>query len=84
MIKCKICHSNVKLVYKLKDFYRNVEDKFELVKCEQCQLVMLNYIPTREDISKIYPKEYFKQPNIISRIVKFILMKKEVMRWKKY
>jgi len=83
MIKCKICHSNVKLVYKLKDFYRNVEDKFELVKCEQCQLVMLNYIPTREDISKIYPKEYFKQPNIISRFVKFILIKKEVMRWKK-
>jgi hypothetical protein len=44
MIKCKICHSNVKLVYKLKDFYRNVEDKFELVKCEQCQLVMLKII----------------------------------------
>jgi 2-polyprenyl-3-methyl-5-hydroxy-6-metoxy-1,4-benzoquinol methylase len=82
---CPSCKSTeADIIYLVKDWYTNVMDNlFSVVRCKKCKLVRLDYSTTQECIEKIYPKEYFKQPNIISRFVKFILIKKEVMRWKK-
>lgn len=82
---CPFCKSmQVDVLYLVKDWYLNIINNFFfVVQCKKCRLARLDYLPIQEDINKIYPKEYFSQPNVISHIVKFMFMKKEVMKWKK-
>src|SRR3989344_2024509 len=57
--KCNLCeYKDFTKLYETKDRMYNLEGKFNLVNCNNCNLKFLNPQPELKDLSKHYPKTY--------------------------
>lgn len=61
-VKCSLCNlDDYKVMLKVEDYrYHITDDEFNLVQCKNCGLVYVNPRPTKKEISKFYPKEYYR------------------------
>jgi SAM-dependent methyltransferase len=62
-VNCNLCGSpHYTKVYEMPDrlFFR--EEFFTVVQCDQCGLAFVNPRPTRSEIQKHYPREYYQSP----------------------
>ena len=62
-VNCNLCGSpRYTKVYEMPDrlFFR--EEFFTVVQCDQCGLAFVNPRPTRSEIQKHYPREYYQGP----------------------
>ncbi len=62
-VSCDLCGSkNYSAVYEMPDrlFYR--EEFFTVVECRECGLAFLNPRPSREEMQKYYPANYYQGP----------------------
>lgn len=63
-VKCDLCGSgDVALLFTAKDINQLKKGLFNIVKCRKCGLVYVNPRPTKQEISKFYPKSYFLGTN---------------------
>lgn len=59
-VSCNLCKTeNAKLLFPVKDINQRQEGIFSIVQCNSCGLVYLNPRPTKEEISKFYPNDYY-------------------------
>jgi 2-polyprenyl-3-methyl-5-hydroxy-6-metoxy-1,4-benzoquinol methylase len=71
-VKCALCNlDDYKVMLKVKDYrYHIADDEFNLVQCKNCGLIYVNPRPTKEEISKFYPEEYYRSK--VAPLVKII------------
>jgi 2-polyprenyl-3-methyl-5-hydroxy-6-metoxy-1,4-benzoquinol methylase len=63
-VLCNLCGSNrLAPVYEMPDRAFFPQEFFTVVECLQCGLGFVNPRPSREEIQRHYPAEYFAQPN---------------------
>lgn len=85
--KCALCGGKDYTVFsKSKDYrcHRSAVD-FTLVKCKKCDLIYLNPRPSRKEIGKFYPKDYYQSRSLLleETLDKFLL-KNDIKNLKKY
>lgn len=77
LVDCDLCGSNdFKKLFKTRNYRLEQGDEYWLVKCNKCELILLNPRPTTESISKLYQEIYY--PDGIPQI----LPKLETKMWK--
>ena len=75
-IKCDLCHSNNNiLLLQTRDYRYGHPEMFNIVKCNNCELIYMNPRPTTESISKLYEEDYTPDNKLK------ILPKVETVRW---
>ena len=59
-IKCDLCNSeDHKILFSQTDIlHSSTDEEFNMVKCENCDLIFLNPRPTKQEIGKYYSDEY--------------------------
>jgi SAM-dependent methyltransferase len=62
-VACNLCRSDdARFLFSLRDYRLCVDDiEWRVVQCRRCGLGYLNPRPTREEIGRYYPEEYFEQ-----------------------
>lgn len=83
MIDCPLCKSSEYLIYikDVKELYNNMDEYFNIVKCQECGHYFTNPRPTKETISYFYPdsagyynpKVYIQPDSLSFEIFKSIL-----------
>jgi len=70
-VKCTLCGSEVFSILLTAEDYRlsTTDGKFNLVRCRRCGLVYLYPRPTKREVSKFYPQEYYDKQNRLERVV---------------
>jgi len=59
-VNCNLCGStDLRAVYEMPDVKFYPDEWFTIVECEQCGLGFVNPRPTREEIGKYYPADYY-------------------------
>ena len=59
MINCPICNNDkFTFLFKSKDYLNNIEGEFDIVRCDNCSLVLTNPRPDKIEIIKYYPENY--------------------------
>ena len=57
---CKLCGAdNTKLLFIAKERDWGTEEFFNIVRCNKCNLVYINPRPSKEELSKYYPEQYY-------------------------
>lgn len=59
---CPICGSprnSFKPLYLLSDSMHDISGRYQIVKCENCSLFLINPQPTGEELNRHYPAEYY-------------------------
>jgi 2-polyprenyl-3-methyl-5-hydroxy-6-metoxy-1,4-benzoquinol methylase len=87
-VKCALCGSEKhSMVLTAEDYrFHTTDEKFNLVKCRGCGLVYVNPRPTKEEMSKFYPRDYYGKQNRMAKvIVKHLLYMKirKIMSFRK-
>jgi len=58
-VNCNLCGSNKNsFLLKSRNWLKHTKERFNIVKCSNCNLVYLNPRPSKESISSYYPDEY--------------------------
>lgn len=58
-INCPICNNDkFTLLFKSRDYLHNIEGEFDIVKCNNCSLVLTNPRPDKNEMIKYYPENY--------------------------
>lgn len=90
-VRCGVCESDDWVVYASgKDYeYYTSEDTFHIVKCKVCGNLYLNPRPVREELSRIYPPNYYAYNydtsiNPIALKAKDFLDRRKVNTWLNY
>lgn len=90
-VRCGVCDSDNWIAYASgKDYeYQTSEDTFHIVKCNVCGNLYLNPRPVREELSQIYPQNYYAYNydisiNPIALKAKNFLDRRKVNTWLKY
>ena len=76
--RCAICNSNdYKIILTSRDQRSDLKDKeFSLVRCKKCQLVYINPRPTKNEINKFYPENYYNTRfNFLEKIIDYLIVK---------
>ena len=59
-VKCDLCGADdTSLLFTARDIDLSGKDLFNVVRCKKCGLVYLNPRPTKQELGKFYPEEYF-------------------------
>ncbi|MGB5901103.1 MAG: methyltransferase domain-containing protein [Geitlerinemataceae cyanobacterium] len=90
-VRCGVCGADDWVAYASgKDYeYRTSEDTFQIVKCKVCGNLYLNPRPIREELSRIYPPNYYAYNydtsiNPIALKAKDFLDRRKVKTWLNY
>ncbi|MGC1197411.1 MAG: hypothetical protein WA882_10995, partial [Geitlerinemataceae cyanobacterium] len=90
-VRCGVCGADDCVAYASgKDYeYRTSEDTFQIVKCKVCGNLYLNPRPVREELSRIYPPNYYAYNydtsiNPIALKAKDFLDRRKVKTWLNY
>lgn len=90
-VLCGVCESDDWVAYASgKDYeYHTSEDTFQIVKCNVCGNLYLNPRPVRDELSRIYPPNYYAYNydtsiNPIALKAKEFLDRRKVKTWLKY
>lgn len=59
-VSCKLCGAdNTRLLFTAKERDFGTEEFFNIVRCDKCKLVYINPRPSKEELSKFYPEQYY-------------------------
>jgi SAM-dependent methyltransferase len=59
-VRCNLCNSdNLRRKIVAKDEHWMIGEKFNIVQCKSCNLAFVNPRPSKEEITKYYPDEYY-------------------------
>ena len=87
-INCVLCDSSKKrLLFKSKDYRYHLTDKsFNVIKCQNCELVYVSPRPTQKEISRFYPRGYYSNVKVgfLMSIVNDLLSLPSIYSVKKY
>jgi 2-polyprenyl-3-methyl-5-hydroxy-6-metoxy-1,4-benzoquinol methylase len=90
-VRCGVCGSDDQISYASgKDYeYQTSEDTFQIVQCQVCGNLYLNPRPVREELSRIYPPNYYAYNyetsiNPIALKAKDFLDRRKVTTWLNY
>lgn len=86
-INCAVCNkNNFKILFKSRDYrYHLRGGEFTLVKCRSCGLVYLNPRPSKQEISKFYPQEYYDLKfSLLEKLTTQLFLKIDTANLKKY
>jgi SAM-dependent methyltransferase len=74
--RCPLCSaSQSQLVYNSPDRHYGIQGKFDIYKCQQCELVFLNPMPDDSALTDLYPTDYYSYQNFDSNSFFFKLKK---------
>ncbi len=88
LVKCALCDADdYNVILTAKDNrYQLTNEIFQLVQCNNCGLIYLNPRPTKKEMGKFYPQEYYGNQNLVARnYVKLLQIMKirKIMKYKK-
>jgi len=67
-VACDLCHSlQTEVVVQQRDFLSDSPELFTVVRCLECGLRYLNPRPSRDEIGRLYPTEYFAPVSVRTR-----------------
>lgn len=63
-VRCEFCgNAQASVAFSQRDLLHRVsEDEFTIVRCDRCRFLYLSPRPTKEEIDKFYPTQYFGAP----------------------
>ncbi|MBI3808523.1 MAG: class I SAM-dependent methyltransferase [Nitrospirae bacterium] len=77
-VRCEICGSTqASVAFSQRDLLHRVSDEeFTIVRCQRCGFLYLNPRPTKEEIGRFYPTQYFgapSPPRSFSRVKRWLM-----------
>ena len=79
--KCVVCNCKGRNIFTSQDRFGN--EKFNVAKCDNCDLIFVNPRPSIKDIGRYYPKDYYKnaflqQSSFIRKLIQGMVDKEKL------